>query len=93
MPRAAAFDLPRHERVPARFDAGKLAQRRALYLGNGGADLAEDALLLIFRQLGPRLAAHDARQARDDEIRPAVALAFGDDLGNWHRQPSTKLRQ
>ena len=45
-------------------------------------DLGEHPLLLIFRQRRPDFTADDAGQARDDEIGPAIALAFEQELGN-----------
>ena len=41
----------------------------------------------------PGLRADDARQPRDDEIGPLVALAFEHDFRNRHGKPTAKLRQ
>ena len=91
--RAAPGDLLAHQHVPARLDLRKRAHGRALHLGNDSAELKQDALLLRFGELRPSLLAECARNAGDHQIRPAVALAFDDDFGNRHRQPSAKLRQ
>src|ERR1700681_393308 len=93
MPRAASFDLSCNELVPARLDAGEVANRDALHFRNGLADLRQDALLLILRQSGPRLRAQDAGQTRDDQIRPTVALALQHDFRNRDAEMAAKLRQ
>src|SRR6202035_2076641 len=53
----------------------------------------EDALSLVFRQARPSLCAQNARQTRDDQIRPQVALPFADDFGDRDTKPSAQLRQ
>jgi hypothetical protein len=93
VPAATAFDLALHEHIPARLDCKQRAWRHALNVGNGRADLAEHTFLVRFRQRGPHVRAQDTRQARDDEIGPAIALSFGDDLGNRNPDPSAELRE
>jgi hypothetical protein len=51
------------------------------------------ALLLVFRQRWPYFGADGAVQPRDHEIRPAVALAREQQLGNRDTQPALQLRQ
>ena len=60
---------------------------------NGLADFGKDALLVLFRQRRPCFRAQHARQPRDDEIWPSVALAFNDDFGDRNPKLSTKLRK
>ncbi len=93
VPRAATFDLSCDELAPARLDPRKLAQRRALHFRDGGADLREHPFLLIFGQRWPCLTAESAGQARDDEIGPAITLAFEHDFRNWNAQPPAQLRE
>jgi hypothetical protein len=76
MPGATSLDLFKHKLAPVRLDARQLSDRRALYFRDSLANLAEYALFLIFRQRRPRLLAENAVHARDDKIRPSVALAF-----------------
>src|SRR5260370_29186417 len=93
MPGAASLDLLEQELIPARLDAGKPSHRHALYLRDGFADLAEDALFLIFRQDRPRFGAKRTVHPRDDEIRPLVALALDHDLRNRYANAAAQLRQ
>jgi len=79
--------------VATRFDISQFSEWRALHLGDGGADLHEHALLLVFRQGRPYFGANGARQPRDDEIRPIVALALEQDVGNRQTEPPMQLRQ
>ena len=90
MPGAAARDLPGHELSASRLDAGEIADRDALHLRDGLADLRQHALLLVLRQDRPRLTAHHAGQARDDEIRPLVAFAFEHDFRNRDAEPAAQ---
>src|SRR6185312_15230714 len=93
VPRAAALDLLLHEWLPARLDAGQHSDRSPLDFGNGLADLAEDALLLILPQRRPYLGARHPAQPRHDEIRPSVALAFVHDFRDRYADAPTKLRE
>src|SRR6202040_2353668 len=93
MPGATSLDLLEQELLPARLNPGQRSHRRALHLRDGLADLAENALFLILRQVRPRLRAQDAVHTRDDEIGPSVALAFEHDFRDRHANTPAKLRQ
>ena len=93
MPCPASRDLPGHELRPLRLDPSEIADRDALHLRDGLADLSQHALLLVLRQSRPRLRAQHAGQPRDDQIRPLVALAFEHDFRNRDIEPPAQLRQ
>ena len=79
VPRPASLDLPAHELPPSAARCGQVAGRNALHLRNGRADMAEDALFLVFRQPGHGLVPR----------MPCSRVMTR--YGHWSRSPSSTI--